>query len=112
MAKRAQRSTSKRLAKAAEPTAPPAAGADPTEQYETGEVTIRFDGPPDESLLARLGEKHGLEVLRRNEFNPAQLVAVPRDSGTKSTAAVCDELRQEPEVVDAWANTVSRYHRA
>jgi hypothetical protein len=86
--------------------------SDANRQSETGQVTIRFSKPPIESLLDRIGQKHDLVVLRRNEFNPAQIVAAQRDGCTTPLANVCDDLRQEPEVEDAWPNTASMYTRA
>ena len=81
------------------------------EHLPTGEVSVRFHEAPSDEDLATFGERHGLEVRRRNEFVPEQASFAPVDPREAYLPDLVDTVREDPEVSEAWANTLSRYRR-
>ena len=84
---------------------------DGREMLPTGEVTVRFGGPPSDADLGEFGRRHGLSLRSRNEFVPSQAVFVPADRRSAYLPDLCQRLAGEPGVAAAWANTRSRYER-
>jgi hypothetical protein len=81
------------------------------ESYPTGEVSIRFTEPVPGDALKSFVEKHGLELLRHNEYVPEQVVVAPTDPRGTWLPDVVDRLNAEGVVRKAWPNTMSRYKR-
>jgi hypothetical protein len=77
--------------------------------YLTGEVSVRFTTPLNEEELRRFAGRHGLRLVRRNQFVPQQAVFQPlKDS---SLPELAHELERETGVRAAWANALRRYQR-
>jgi hypothetical protein len=91
--------------------AAPAESADGGEAYPTGEVSIRFAEPIGGEDLDSFISKHGLELLRRNEFVPEQVVTAPTSPKQTWLPDVVDRLNAEGVVAKAWPNTLARYRR-
>jgi hypothetical protein len=81
------------------------------EAYPTGEVSIRFAEPLAGDELDSFISKHGLQLLRRNEFVPEQVVAAPEAPNGTWLPDVVDKLNAEGVVAKAWPNTLARYRR-
>ena len=80
--------------------------------YPTGEVSVRFLEAPDEEELRRFAARHGLRLVRRNEFVPQQAVFQPLDSSGSYLPELVEKLEGEEGTRAAWANTLSQYQRA
>jgi hypothetical protein len=76
----------------------------------TGEVSVRFTVSPSEEALRRFALRHGLRLVRRNEFVPQQAVFQPLEESPLPELA--RKLEREEGVRAAWANTLSPYQRA
>lgn len=81
------------------------------ESYPTGEVSIRFGEPLEGEDLERFVARHALELRRRNEFVPEQVVVAPTDPSGTWLPDVVQRLNDEGAVAEAWPNTRSRYRR-
>jgi hypothetical protein len=81
------------------------------EAYPTGEVSIRFAEPLAGEDLDSFISKHGLQLLRRNEFVPEQVVTAPQAPSGTWLPDVVDKLNAEGVVAKAWPNTLARYRR-
>ncbi|HEX4964381.1 MAG TPA: hypothetical protein VF173_26425 [Thermoanaerobaculia bacterium] len=82
------------------------------EVYElTGEITIRFTQFPGDEELRQLISRHGLLLLRRNEFVREQAVFKPADP-SRSLSDLVQTIEQEGTARAVWANRSSRYQRA
>lgn len=77
----------------------------------TGEVSIRFREALSDSELASFAADHGLRLERRNEFVPEQAVFAPVDARGTYLPDLTELLATDPNVTQAWANTMSRYQR-
>jgi hypothetical protein len=77
----------------------------------TGEVSIRFAEPLAGDDLDSFISKHGLQLLRRNEFVPEQVVAAPEAPSGTWLPDVVERLNAEGVVAKAWPNTLARYRR-
>jgi hypothetical protein len=82
------------------------------ESFPTGEVTVRFAETPQPDGLDSFIEQHGLELRRRNEFTPEQIVVAPKAPAGAWLPDVVDRLNDDDAVAQAWPNTLSRYRRA
>jgi hypothetical protein len=80
-------------------------------QIPTGEVSVRFEDDPSQAQLSRFASEHGLEVQRRSEFVPEQVVFKPQDPAATFLPDLVDTLGTRSDVLNAWANTLSRYRR-
>jgi hypothetical protein len=77
-------------------------------QVLTGEITVRLkSGVRAKQTLASLKAEHGVEVKRRNEFEPTQyIVCVPDPSGT-NTRDIARSLDRRSDVEFAAPNFVT-----
>jgi hypothetical protein len=91
--------------------AAPTVGDTGQESYPTGEVSIRFEAAPDQSELDRFVQEHGLELRRRNEFVPEQVVVAPSDARKTWLPDLVEHLNNDGTVAKAWPNMLSRYRR-
>lgn len=91
--------------------AAPILGEGDQESYPTGDVTIRFNSPPDASALESFAQKHAVTVQRRNEFIPEQVVVTPSEPRGTWLPDLVDRLNGEQHVAKAWPNTLSAYRR-
>jgi hypothetical protein len=91
--------------------AAPTLGEAGEESYPTGEVSIRFSAPLESEDLEGFVRKHALQVLRRNEFVPEQVVVAPTEPRGTWLPDVVERLNGEHVVAKAWPNTLSRYRR-
>lgn len=82
------------------------------ESYPTGELSIRFAPSfgPDE--IASFAKRHALEVRRRNELIPEQVVVAPVEPRGAWLPDLVESLNGDAAVRRAWPNTLSRYRRA
>jgi len=78
--------------------------------YLTGEVSVRFMAPPSEEDLRRFARRHGLRLVRRNEFVRQQAVFQPLEESRLPELA--HRLEREAGVRAAWPNAMRRYQRA
>jgi len=78
--------------------------------FPTGEVTIRFKERPTDAFLARFAKNHGLKVRSRNEYVPAQVAF--QVAKRSYLPELIEALIPAENVVNAWANTKSRYRRS
>ena len=81
------------------------------ESFPTGEVTVRFSAAPEPDGLESFIERHALELRRRNEFVPEQVVVAPAAPQGAWLPDLVDELNLDSVVAKAWPNTLSRYRR-
>jgi len=81
------------------------------ESYPTGEVSIRFEGELEGEDLDSFIDRHGLELRRRNEFVPEQVVVAPAAQPSTWLPDVVERLNADGAVAKAWPNTLSRYRR-
>jgi hypothetical protein len=91
--------------------AAPTIGEEREESYPTGELSVRFSAPIDDTSLVEFVRSHGLELRRRNEFVPEQVVVAPADPHGTWLPDLVDRLNEEGRVASAWPNTLSRYER-
>jgi hypothetical protein len=77
-------------------------------QFLTGEIILRLkSGAPARKTLASLKAQHGVEVKRRNEFEPTQyVVSVPDPSATR-TRDIARSLDRRSDVEFATPNVIS-----
>ena len=66
--------------------------------FPTGRLTVRF-------------KKHGLDLVRRNEFQPQQAVFEPTELTVRSLTEAVDEASADDAVALAWPETKSAYDR-
>jgi hypothetical protein len=85
---------------------------DRSPHYPTGEVTVRFEAAPTDADLRRFCAEQRLRLLRRNEFAAQQVVCEPVAAASEFLPDLVARLATQPGVRTAWANTLSRYHRA
>jgi hypothetical protein len=76
--------------------------------FLTGEITLRLkSGASARKTLASLKMQHGIEVKRRNEFEPTQyVVSVPDPSGTR-TREIARSLDRRSDVEFAAPNVIT-----
>jgi hypothetical protein len=79
--------------------------------YLTGEISVRFTTSPGDEDLRRFTARHGLRLLRRNEFVREQAVFKPVDA-SRSLPDLIQEIEREGAAKAVWANTLRRFHRA
>ena len=91
--------------------AAPTIGGEGEESYPTGEVSVRFGLPLEPEDIDEFVRKHGLEVRRRNEFVPEQVVVAPTEARGTWLPDLVERLNDEGVVAKAWPNTQSRYRR-
>ncbi len=77
----------------------------------TGEISVRFIASPEEEDLRRFSARHGLRLLRRNEFVREQAVFKPIDA-SRNLPDLVHEIEREGAAKAVWANTLHRFHRA
>ena len=78
----------------------------------TGEVTVRFKHEPPAKDLEEFAARHDLTLVRRNEFEPGQVVFLPTDAPNVFLPNLVEALERDAAVHRAWANTRSSYQRA
>jgi hypothetical protein len=91
--------------------AAPTLGDGGEESYPTGEVSIRFGTPLEKKDFEEFVRKHALELRRRNEFVPEQVVVAPTEPCGTWLPDLVERLNGEGVVDKAWPNTRSRYRR-
>lgn len=91
--------------------AAPTLGEEGEESYPTGEVSIRFGEPLEPEDIEAFVRKHALELRRRNEFVPEQVVVAPTEPRGTWLPDLVERLNGEGVVAKAWPNTRSRYRR-
>jgi hypothetical protein len=81
-------------------------------QVLTGEITVRLkSGAPARQTLASLKAEHGVEVKRRNEFEPTQyVVSAPGQSCTR-TRQIARSLNSRSDVEFAAPNFITDIKR-
>ncbi len=81
-------------------------------QILTGEITVRLKpGASARQTLASLKAEHGVEVKRRNEFEPTQYVlSVPDKSGTR-TREIARSLNSRSDVEFAAPNFITDFKK-
>jgi hypothetical protein len=79
-------------------------------QYPTGEVSVRFRSVLADAELRAFATRHGLRLVRRNEFVPEQAVFEPLKKD-QYLPDVIDEVSAADESRLAWANTIAAYQR-
>ena len=85
--------------------------ASKTRQVLTDEIVLRLKPGTSPRVLAALKAAHGIEIGRRNEFEPSQyIVKVPNSSGTQ-TLDVARSLDQCDEVEFASPNFLTHIKR-
>jgi hypothetical protein len=89
----------------------PTLGNEGEESYPTGEVSIRFGSPLEIEDIEAFVHKHALELRRRNEFVPEQVVVAPTEPLGTWLPDLVERLNGERLVDEAWPNTRSRYRR-
>lgn len=78
----------------------------------TGEVTVRFKHEPPAADLEDFASRHALRLVRRNEFEPGQVVFLPSNAPDVFLPHLVEALEGDAAVHRAWANTRSSYQRA
>lgn len=82
-----------------------------TQQILTDEITVRFRSDKPASEVKNVLKKHGLRLVRRNEFRPNQyVVSVPDPNGLKTLEAA-GELDAFDDVEFAAPNFISEIKR-
>jgi hypothetical protein len=79
--------------------------------YLTGEISVRFTTFPGDEDLRRFTARHGLRLLRRNEFVGEQAVFKPVDA-SRNLSDLVQQIEREGTAKAVWANTLRRFHRA
>ena len=79
-------------------------------QYPTGEISVRFRSALADAELRDFAKRHGLRLVRRNEFVPEQAVFEPLKKD-QYLPDVIDEVSAADESRLAWANTIASYQR-
>jgi hypothetical protein len=79
--------------------------------YPTGEVTVRFHKAQTDEELQRFASKNNLRLRHRNQFMPQQIVFDVVDANERYLPKIVEEVAEQDEVKNAWANTLSRYKR-
>jgi hypothetical protein len=82
------------------------------ELFPTGALVVRFRERPSAEALASFTTQHGLCLERRNEFIPEQVSLRPTRPRDVFLPELVESLARLPEVVAAWAATISRYRHA
>jgi hypothetical protein len=77
----------------------------------TGDVTVRFKHEPAAAELDDFARRHALALVRRNEFEPGQVVFHPTDAPNVFLPHLVEALERDPATHRAWANTRTRYQR-
>lgn len=78
----------------------------------TGTLIARFAKDPTDAELAAFSDKLGLRVVERNKFVPKQVSFRPRKRDA-FLPEVVDEVRlATPDLVNVWADTLSRFRRS
>jgi hypothetical protein len=77
-------------------------------QFLTGEIIVRLkSGVPAKKTLASLKAEHGVEVKRRNEFEPTQYVVSVPDPSAARTRDIARSLDRRSDVEFATPNVIS-----
>ena len=76
-----------------------------------GTLAVRFRREPDDGELQSFAQRHDLEMVERNRFQPGQCVFRPLDPRAVYVPALIDELEREKDVRSAWSQTLQRYRR-
>jgi hypothetical protein len=79
--------------------------------FPTGRVGVRFKQRVEDESLRAFGRRHGLTLVRRNEFQPEQAMFEPKDLAARSLAEAVDEAAADDDVRLAWPETESAYDR-
>lgn len=82
-----------------------------SQQYPTGEISVRFQSPPSDAQLKRFAASHGLRLHSRNEFMPQQAIFEPLKPGEQYVPELVKKIAGAKNVQLAWANTLSRFER-
>ena len=80
--------------------------------FPTGRLTVRFKKPVEAESLRAFARKHGLDLVRRNEFQPQQAVFEPTELTVRSLTEAVDEASADDAVALAWPETKSAYDRS
>src|SRR5262249_41803873 len=86
-------------------------GEDGTEQYPTGEITVRFNSTPTDAQLKRFAASHKMRLRNRNEYVPQQAVFEPLDPNEQYIPDLVAEVSSAKDIQLAWANTLVRYQK-
>lgn len=81
------------------------------EFYPTGTLHARFNSVPTDRELQRFCSEHGLELVSRNEFQPAQAAFRVRDPSAVFLPDLVEQLNREDTVKRAWEEAQTHYHR-
>jgi hypothetical protein len=81
------------------------------ESYPTGEISVRLHDALDQANLEHFVRDHGVELRRRNEFVPEQIVVAPSGQQKTWLPDLVERLNTDVRVTKAWPNTLSRYQR-
>lgn len=79
--------------------------------FPTGRVAVRFKKPVEDRTLRDFADKHRLELVRRNEFQPEQAVFEPKELHQRSLIEAIDEASSDDDVTLAWAETKAAYKK-
>jgi hypothetical protein len=80
-------------------------------QLITDEITVRFASPPTAETVKTLESDHGVELVRRNEFAPTQVVVRVADADGLKALDVASALDGVRGVAFAAPNFVSQHDR-
>jgi hypothetical protein len=78
----------------------------------TGEITVRFDAPRSDAELSAFAGANELRLRSRNPYVAEVAVFVPREPATTYLPELVAHLEGRGGVVQAWANTRSRFRRS
>jgi hypothetical protein len=81
------------------------------ERLPTGRIEVRFTTPPADTALAAFAGDHGLRLVARNRYAPAQATFVPEAPARAYLPALVEIVSRSPLVKSAWADVLSAYRR-
>lgn len=79
--------------------------------YPTGAVTVRFVDAPTDAELENIAGAYDLQLVRRNEYIPEQIVFVPSKPRETFLPDLVERVAVDARVQSAWPVTMSRYER-
>ena len=86
--------------------------ANGTPAFPTGRVVVRFKKAAQDKALRDFADKHRLELVRRNEFQPEQAIFEPKKRHRRTLTESVAEASADGDVELAWPEAKSAYKKA
>ena len=86
--------------------------ANGTPAFPTGRIVVRFKKATRDKALRDFADKHRLDLVRHNEFQPQQAIFEPKRRHRRTLTEVIARASTDDDVELAWAETKSAYRKS